>query len=170
MSIRCVSRSTWYGTKSVVLAREVDRRAVGQVAALVEAEAEHRVARLQERVVDGHVRLRAGVRLHVDVLGAEELLRAIARQVLGNVDDLAAAVVAPARVALGVLAGEDAAHRLEHREARVVLGGDQLQVGARALLLVAHDLRDLGILVSSGAQRSMRAVYRSRSRHDARVG
>ena len=88
----------------VVLAGEVDRRAVGQVAALVEPEAEHGVAALQQRVEDGHVGLRAGVGLDVGVLGAEQLLRAIAREVLRHVDDLAAAVVAPPGIALGVLA------------------------------------------------------------------
>ena len=56
---------------------------------------------------DGHVRLRAGVRLDVGVLGAEELLRALDRERLGDVDELAAAVVALARIALGVLVGED---------------------------------------------------------------
>lgn len=45
-----------------------------------------------------------------------------------------------------ILAGEDRPHCLEDGEARVVLGCDQLEVGARALLLVAHDLRDLGVL------------------------
>ncbi len=44
----------------------------------------------------------------------------------GDVDELAAAVVALARVAFGVLVGEDAALRREHGGARVVLRGDQL--------------------------------------------
>ena len=117
-----------------------------EVPALVEAEAEDSVSTLQQRVVDGHVGLCAGVGLDVDVLGAEQLLRPVAGQVLGNVHDLAAAVVAASGVALGVLAGEDRTHRLQHRERRIVLAGDQLQVGAGALLLVAHDLRDLGVL------------------------
>ena len=130
----------------VVLPAEVDRRPVGEVPTLVEAQPQDGVAALEQRVVDGHVGLGAGMRLDVDVLGAEELLRAIARQVLGHVDDLAAAVVATAGVALGVLAGQDRAHRLEHGQARVVLGCDQLEVAAGALLLVTDDLPDLGIL------------------------
>jgi hypothetical protein len=84
--------------------------------------------------------------LHIDVVGAEELLRPIAREVLGDVDDLAAAVVAATGIALGIFAGQDRSHRLEHGQARVVLAGDQLQVGACARLLVAHDLCDLWIL------------------------
>ena len=45
-----------------------------------ERHAEHRVARLQTRHEDRHVGLRAGVRLHVGVLRAEELLHALDRQ------------------------------------------------------------------------------------------
>ena len=47
--------------------------AVRQVAAVREVHAEDRVARLEQREVDRHVRLRARVRLHVGVLGAEQL-------------------------------------------------------------------------------------------------
>ena len=104
MSIRWVVAVHVVGHEVVVLAGEVDRRAVGQVAALVEGEAHDGVAALQQGVVDGHVGLRPGVRLHVGVLRAEQLLGAVAGQVLGHVHHLAAAVVAASRVALGVLA------------------------------------------------------------------
>ena len=53
--------------------------------------------------VHGHVRLCASVRLDVRVLGAEQRLRAVDRELLDLVDDLAAAVVAAAGIALGVL-------------------------------------------------------------------
>ena len=88
------------------LAREVDRRAVRQVAAVRQGHAEDRVAGLERREVDRLVGLRAGVRLHVGVLGAEELLRALDRERLDDVDELAAAVVALAGIAFGVLVGE----------------------------------------------------------------
>ena len=68
--------------------------AVRQVAAVREAHAENRVAGLQHGHVDGHIRLRAGVRLHVHVLGAEKLLRAVDRELLGVVHEFAAAVIA----------------------------------------------------------------------------
>ena len=64
------------GDDRVELAGEVERMAVRQVAAVRQVHAEHGVARLQQREVDRHVRLRAGVRLHVGVLGAEQLLGA----------------------------------------------------------------------------------------------
>jgi len=59
----------------VDLAREVRGVAVREVAAVVQVEGEDLVAGLQDGVVDGLVRLRAGVRLDVDVVGAPQLLR-----------------------------------------------------------------------------------------------
>ena len=90
----------------VELAAGVDGRAVGEVAAVVEAEAEHGVARVQDRLVDAHVRVGTRVRLHVGVVGAEQRLDPLDRERLDVVDDRVAAVVALARVALGVLVGE----------------------------------------------------------------
>src|SRR5438445_123427 len=112
------------------------------MAALVERETEHGVARLEDRGVRGHVRLRAGVRLDVRVGRAEERLRAVDRELLGDVDPLAASVIAATGVALGVFVREDAAHRLHHRRTRVVLRRDEL------------DLLDLATAFASGATMS----------------
>src|SRR5918995_5752038 len=84
-------------------AREVDLEAVCEMAAVRELERQDRVAGLQRRHVDGHVRLCARVGLDVRVVGSEERLRAVDRQLLDLVDDLAAAVVALAGVPLRVL-------------------------------------------------------------------
>ena len=121
----------------VELAGEIQRVAVRQVAAVREVHAEHGVARLEQREVHRHVGLRAGVRLHVGVLGAEERLGARDRRALDDVDELAAAVVAPARIAFGVLVGEDRAGGLEHGAADEVLRRDQLEAAVLALQLVA---------------------------------
>ena len=72
-------------------------------------------------------------------------LGAVDGQLLDDVDELAAAVVAPARVALGVLVGEDRALRLEHGAADDVLRRDQLEVVLLALRLVADDAIDLRV-------------------------
>ena len=58
---------------------------------------------------------------------AEDLLGPVARQILHHVGKLAAAVVAPPRVALGVLVGEDRAGRLQNRLGDKVFAGDHLQ-------------------------------------------
>ena len=129
------------GRDVVEPAGEVDLHAVREVAAVRQLEAQDRVARLQQRVVDGRVGLRAGVRLDVRVLGAEQLLRAVDRELLGDVDVLAAAVVAPARVALGVLVRQHAALALQHRLRHEVLGGDHLERALLALELLRRARR-----------------------------
>ena len=75
------------GDEPVELPADVDRRAVGEVAALVEAHAQDRVARLEQGQVDGQVGVGAGVGLHVGVLGAEQGLAPLAGQLLDLVDD-----------------------------------------------------------------------------------
>ena len=64
---------------------------------------------------------------------------------LDDVDELAAAVVALARIALGVLVGQHRAGRFEHRAADEVLRGDQLEAVVLAMQLVADRAGDLGI-------------------------
>ena len=73
------------------------------------------------------VGLRAGVRLDVGELGAEQGLDPVDRELLDHVNVLAAAVVALARVALGVLVGQHRTLRLHHSPGGVVLRGDHLQ-------------------------------------------
>ena len=124
---------------------EVDLEPVGEMAAVVEPEREHGVARLHQPEVDRHVRLRARVRLHVRVLGAEERLGPVDRELLDLVDDLAAAVVALARVALGVLVRRHRADGLEDRRPGEVLRRDQLDLVALPLELRAEQRRDVRI-------------------------
>ena len=117
-----------------------------QVAAVGQVEAQHRVARLERREIDRRVGLRAAVRLHVGVLGAEELLRPIDGQLLDDVDVLAAAVVAPAGIALGILVRQHAAGRLHHGGAGVVLAGDHFQAVVLALDFVGDRAPHVGIV------------------------
>ena len=127
------------------LAAHVERHAVGEVAAFGQAHAHDGVAGLQQGEEHRLVGLRAGVRLHVGEVGAEQLLHAVDRQLLGHVDELAAAVVALARIALGVLVGELGALGLHHRRGGVVLRSDQLDVLFLAPVLALDDRGDLGI-------------------------
>ena len=97
MSIRLRLAVDLVGNDLVQAPGHVLLHAVRQVAAVGQREAHDRVAGLQQRVVDGRVGLGAGVRLDVRVLGAEQRLGAVDRELLGDVDELAAAVVARAR-------------------------------------------------------------------------
>ena len=140
------------------LAGQVGRGAVGQVAAGGEAHAQDRVARLQQRQEHRLVRLRAGMRLDVGEVAAEQLLGAVDRQLLGDVDILAAAVVAPARVALGVFVGQHRALRLQHRGGDDVLAGDQLDAVLLADQFGAERRGQLGIgLGERGAEEPLQA-------------
>ena len=129
----------------VEAAGEVDLEPVCEVAAVVEPEGEDRLARLEQREVRGHVRLCARMRLHVRVLGAEELLRAVDRELLDLVHDLAAAVVAASWIALGVLVRGHGADRLEHARPGEVLRRDQLDLASLPLQLALEQVGDLGV-------------------------
>ena len=63
------------------------------------------VARLQQREVYRKVGLCARVRLYIGMIRAEQLARALACQIFHYVHVLAAAIVALARIALGILVG-----------------------------------------------------------------
>jgi hypothetical protein len=121
-----VARRDAVADEPVQLPAGVDRRAVGEVPALVEAHAEDGVARLQEGEVHGHVGVGPGVGLDVGVRRAEELPGAGAGQLLDLVDDLVAAVVALGGVPLAVLVGEHRAGRPQHLRRGEVLAGDEL--------------------------------------------
>ena len=57
------------------------------------------------------------MRLDIHVVGSEELLGTIARQVLDYIGELASAVVPLAGITLGLLVGEHRSGGLEHRAA-----------------------------------------------------
>ncbi len=99
----------------------------------------------QQRLVDGRVGLRARVWLHVGVLGAEQRLGPVDRELLADVHVLAAAVVPPAGVALGVLVGQDRSLALEHGDRNEVLRRDHLERPLLAFELERQNLGDLGI-------------------------
>ena len=127
------------------LARHVQCHAVRQVPALRQAHAHDGVAGLEEGEEHRLVGAGAAVRLHVGGLGAKQPLDAVDGQLLGHVHVLAAAVVALARVALGVLVGQLRALRGHHRGRGVVFAGDQLDVGLLAGVLGLDGGPQLGV-------------------------
>ena len=137
------------------LAGQVDRRAVRQVAAGRQAEPHEGVAGLHQRHERFLVGGAARVRLHVGEAALEELLGALDRQRLGLVDELAAAVVAVAGIALRVLVGEHAAGRLQHRARHHVLGRDQLDLVLLAFQLAVDHAGELGIAFGQRAEKKL---------------
>ena len=103
------------GHDVVVLAREVHRGAMGKMAAVVERKAKDGIAQVDERLIGRQVCIGTGMGLDVGVLAAEQLAGALDGQVFDDIDLLAAAVVALAGVAFGVLVGKHRAHCLHNR-------------------------------------------------------
>jgi hypothetical protein len=129
----------------VHLARERHGSAVGQVTAVREIHAQDGVAWLEGREVDAHVSLGTRMRLDVDVIGAEQLLGAVTRQVLGDIDELAAAVVPFSRVPLGVFIREHGARGLHDGFGSVVFAGDKLKIHPLSILFQPDGLPEFGI-------------------------
>ena len=134
----------------VQLAADIHRSAVGQVAAMRQRHAQDGVARLEHRHVHRLVGLRAGMRLHVGVFSAEQCLGAIDGQLLGDVHIFAAAVVALAGIAFGILVGQLAALRFHHRRAGVVFRSDQLNVIFLAAIFVLNRGPQFGVSHGDG--------------------
>src|SRR4029450_10922473 len=104
------------------------------------------------------------MRLHVRVLGTEELLGPVDRKLLDLVDHLAASVVALAGGAPRTLVGPPAADRLEAARPGEVLRRDQLDLIALALELAAEQLGDLGIDVGQSGGGPVLERFRSGGR------
>jgi hypothetical protein len=73
------------------------------------------------------------MRLHIGIRAAEQPPCPVDRQLLGDVDEFAAAIVAPPRITLGLLVGEHAALRREHRRTGEVFRRDHLDLPLLAL-------------------------------------
>jgi hypothetical protein len=126
----------------------VDRRAVRQVSARCEVEAHEHVAGLEERQEYGLVGLRAGRRLDVGKAAAEQLLGAFDGQRFGDIDEVAAAVVALAGIAFGVFVGEYRTGGFKHGSADDVFRGDQLDLVLLAAEFLGDAVIELGVALT----------------------
>ena len=83
--------------------------------------------------------------LHVGAVGTEQFFCTVDGKLFGNVDVLAASVVAATGVALGVLVGKHRSRGLEHRGAGVVFRSDHHQLFTLALFFIFDDSLDFRI-------------------------
>ena len=83
----------------------------------------------------GSISLCTRVRLYVGILGIKQLADALDGQLLNLVHHLAAAIVALAGIALGILVRQVRAHSLHYLVAYEVLTGNQLNAFQLALML-----------------------------------
>src|SRR4051794_12045645 len=128
---------------------------VREMAAVREVHPHDRVARLEHREVNRHVCLRAGVRLHVGVLGAEEFLGAIDGDVLDDVRRPASSVIPFSRISLGIFVREDGAHCGEHGARDVILRRDELE---RVVLPVGFERDGVGDLAVDVRERALEEI------------
>ena len=92
--------------------------------------------------------------LHIGEGAVEQALGAVDGELLDHVDILAAAVIALARIALGIFVGEQSAGSVEHRLRDDVLRGDQLDLVLLPMLFVLDRAPDLwvGVLKMPGEE------------------
>ena len=112
--------------------------------------AQEGVAGLQQGEEDRLVGLGARVRLDVGEGRAEQRFRPLARQVFGDVHELAAAVIATTGITLGVFVGQDRPLRVQHRLGDDVLGRDQFDLFALTPQFALNALEDIRIGVGQG--------------------
>ncbi|COY87113.1 Uncharacterised protein [Mycobacterium tuberculosis] len=96
--------------------------------------------------------------LHVGVFGAKERFDAVDSQLLDTVDEFTATVVAPARVAFGVLVGQDRTLGLHHGQRCIVLRSDHLQAGFLTAQLAVDQGGDVRV---EGGQGVVEGVHRA---------
>ena len=116
-----------------------------RLAAGGERHAKHGIARLDQRQHHRLIGLAAGMGLDIGEGAVEQALGAVDGELLDHVDILAAAVIAPAGIALGVFIGEERAGCVEHGLGDGVLRSDQFDFMVLTLVFVFDRVPDLGI-------------------------
>ena len=110
-----------------------------------EIEPHERVARLHQRHERALVGLATGIGLNIGVTAVEKLARARDSELLGDVDELAAAVIALAGISLRVFVGHHRPLRLQDGARDNILQGDELNFVALATELEFDRAGDLRI-------------------------
>jgi hypothetical protein len=117
---------------------------------------------VQHREKHRAIGLRARVRLHVgrdlDRRQAEQSPGSLDRERFGDIDELAATVIALARIAFRVLVRQLAALRGQYRRTRVILRRNQLDVLFLAPVFVRDRRPDLGVDVGDRMRASLEHV------------
>jgi hypothetical protein len=136
------------GVELVELATDVQRHPVRQVTPLGKIQSEDDVAGLELGEVDGHVGLRARVRLYVGVFGPEKLFGPVDGDRLDDIDVFTSTVVSFPRIAFRIFVGQNTPDGLHHWKTGVVLASDHLETLFLASGLVFDDLPNAWVLCS----------------------
>ena len=136
------------GVELVELAADVQRHPVCQVTTLGKIQSENDIAGLELGEVDGHIGLRARVRLYVGVFGPEKLFGPIDGDRLDDVDVFTSSVVTFPRIAFSIFIGQNTPDGLHHWKTGVVLASDHLEPLFLTSRLVLDDLPNAWVLCS----------------------
>ena len=131
--------------KVEVGAGDVDRAAMGQVTAMAQIHAQYGIAGLEHCEVNSHIGIGAAVRLHIGMLCTEKFFRPFPSQVLCDIHEFAAAIIAFAGIAFCVFVGHNAALSRHDSWADKVFGGDQLNFFLLSFFLQKNSLCQLWI-------------------------
>ena len=129
----------------VVLSGEVQRMAVREMSSMGKVHPHDGVSRLQHREIDRHIRLASGVRLDIDMLGAEQLFRALDGEAFNDVRELAPPVVTASWIALRILVRKHRPRSFENGPGGEVLRCDHFKAKRLPPLLVFDGVVDFGI-------------------------
>ena len=120
------------------------------MSARVQIEPHEGVAGLQQGQKHRLVHLAARIGLNVGIGRTEQLLRPLDCQRFGHVHELAAAVIALARIALGIFVGHHGTLRLHHGPADDVFRGNQLNLMALTTKLCGDRSEHFGVARRQG--------------------
>ena len=129
-----------------VLTGNIYGRAVREVSAVSKIESHNGIARLKKREENGKIRRCAAVRLNIGMICAEQLLCAVARNVLDDIDILTSAVISLSGQTLSILIGKHGPRCEQHALRNNILGGYQLDVMTLTLKLKRAGIIDLFII------------------------
>ncbi len=132
--------------KVEVFARHIDGRAVGQVSALGKIHTHNGIAGLNQRKIRRHIRLRARMRLYVGKIRTEQFTGTLDRDIFYDIDALTAAVIALARITLGIFVGQHTAHCRHNGRGNDVFAGNQLQISLLTGKLLRHRRADFFVV------------------------
>ena len=103
------------------------------------------ITRLQQCQEHRLIGLRAGMRLHIGKSAIKQLAGAFNGEPFGNIHRLAAAIIAPARITLGVFIRHHRPLRFHHSAGDDVFGGDQFNPILFAFQFLRHGGSNFGI-------------------------
>ena len=118
-----------------------------EVATVVKVQAHEGVAWLQHCQQNCSISLCTRVGLYVGILSTKELAYAVDSQLFNFVDNLTTTIVTVARLTLGILVGQVAAHGFHHLVAYEVLTRNQLDALQLALMLFLNQLKNCVVSV-----------------------